>query len=298
MDKLQFARKRNVKECPCGESNKSGKFVPYEGYEDCGYCHGCSKTFLPERDKSRERDFTKFDRQPMEAATQYIDKAIMIASLRCYDKNNFARWLADLFGWEKAKTLIDRFFIGTAKDGNTVFWHLDEKQRVTAAKKMPYGPSGKRDRNKHPEFPFKVADGYRHCLFGLHQLGQYSPTTAINLVESEKSAIIGYSKMPQYCWLATGGANGLTKSKAQPLKGRKVIIIPDCDPAGRSGALSALAILKDMGCRAIIKDLMPALTDGTDIADIYTKAPEVYDRGQLMTVHGYPASFDDWNKSI
>ena len=41
-------RRQVVKHCPCGKSNKDGKFVPYIEYENKGYCHGCGETFLPE----------------------------------------------------------------------------------------------------------------------------------------------------------------------------------------------------------------------------------------------------------
>ncbi len=44
--RLDRDRKR-VKYCPCGDSNNSGKFVPYRGLENYGYCHSCNKTFMP-----------------------------------------------------------------------------------------------------------------------------------------------------------------------------------------------------------------------------------------------------------
>ena len=45
---LKLDKKRSrVKQCPCGKSNKDGKFAPYEGFEDKGYCHSCQQTFLP-----------------------------------------------------------------------------------------------------------------------------------------------------------------------------------------------------------------------------------------------------------
>lgn len=34
-------RRYQVKQCPCGKSNKDGKFVPFRGLEDRGYCHSC-----------------------------------------------------------------------------------------------------------------------------------------------------------------------------------------------------------------------------------------------------------------
>ncbi|MBK7097579.1 MAG: hypothetical protein IPH58_03420 [Sphingobacteriales bacterium] len=44
--KLEFDKKRfRIKHCPCGKSNKDGKFIPYKGLDNCGYCHSCGKTF-------------------------------------------------------------------------------------------------------------------------------------------------------------------------------------------------------------------------------------------------------------
>ena len=43
LDKKRF----RVKHCPCGKDNKDGKFVPYVGYENKGYCHSCGEIFLP-----------------------------------------------------------------------------------------------------------------------------------------------------------------------------------------------------------------------------------------------------------
>ncbi|MBT4969895.1 MAG: hypothetical protein HOM80_12890, partial [Bacteroidetes bacterium] len=57
LPKLELDKKRfRVKNCPCGKSNKDGKFVPYIGYEDKGYCHSCGETFLPDLLQSEQMD--------------------------------------------------------------------------------------------------------------------------------------------------------------------------------------------------------------------------------------------------
>ena len=39
LPELKFDKKRfRVKLCPCGKDNKDGKFVPYVGFENKGYC--------------------------------------------------------------------------------------------------------------------------------------------------------------------------------------------------------------------------------------------------------------------
>jgi hypothetical protein len=44
VQKLEGSRFR-VKRCPCGESNRDGKFVPFKGFQDRGYCHSCEAAY-------------------------------------------------------------------------------------------------------------------------------------------------------------------------------------------------------------------------------------------------------------
>jgi hypothetical protein len=44
--KLNSKNRFKVETCPCGKSNKDGKFVPFEYCVKFGYCHSCSETFL------------------------------------------------------------------------------------------------------------------------------------------------------------------------------------------------------------------------------------------------------------
>ncbi|HEY6975162.1 MAG TPA: DUF6371 domain-containing protein [Chitinophagaceae bacterium] len=44
--KLELDKRRSrVKYCPCGKKNYDGKFVPYEKFDDRGYCFSCEKCF-------------------------------------------------------------------------------------------------------------------------------------------------------------------------------------------------------------------------------------------------------------
>jgi len=51
-----------VPECPCGKSNRDGKFVPFvEGTRvltNAVYCHSCGRTFYP--DEKYEFDETQY----------------------------------------------------------------------------------------------------------------------------------------------------------------------------------------------------------------------------------------------
>ena len=46
LPKLELDKRRfKVKQCPCGKSNRDGKFVPFKDFEDKGYCHSCGLWF-------------------------------------------------------------------------------------------------------------------------------------------------------------------------------------------------------------------------------------------------------------
>lgn len=64
------------------------------------------------------------------------------------------------------------------------------------------------------------------CFFGEHLLAE-DTTMPVAIVESEKTAIIAFAKMPDYLWLATGSLNEFKASKLSVLKGRRVVAFPD-----------------------------------------------------------------------
>ena len=52
------------------------------------------------------------------------------------------------------------------------------------------------------------------------------------IVESEKTALIASVLLPNYLWLASGGAENLNKENVRPLRGRNVILFPDASKDG------------------------------------------------------------------
>ena len=105
-------------------------------------------------------------------------------------------------------------------------------------------------------------------MFGEFQLAAYPATAKVVMVESKKSAIIGYVHFPDFIWIATGGAMSLKKERAQVLRGRKVMIIPDMHLTGREGENKMQAVLKEVGCLTRILEIDKTREDGDDIADI------------------------------
>lgn len=317
MEKLVFARRRTeVKECPCGKSNRDGKFAPYLianlPSEQYGFCHSCSETFLPKREASEERFYRNAmsgnrnarrhalrnkascygswrgiyrnakvpvtvglrnaDRNTENAVTinnpgAFISQESVEPTLSHYRQNPFISWLHSFLPYTDVERAVRQFLIATGKHSATLFWYIDRQNRFRNAKRIRYGTDGHRLKAYKPYFLFKEADGYLPCLFGEHQLSEYSEEATIVLVESEKTAIIGFIHFPQYIWLATGGTSGLTEEKAQPLAGRCVIPLPDCDGPGRKAALRNTEILSSLGCSVQTLELDITRTDGLDAAD-------------------------------
>lgn len=116
---------------------------------------------------------------------------------------------------------------------STIFWQIDEDEKIRCAKVMLYDPeNGKRVKEPyshinwlHSELGLKDFN-IDQCLFGLHLLAEY-PEKDVAIVESEKTAIIMSIVMPEFIWMATGGAGNLNLNKLKSLKNRKIILYPD-----------------------------------------------------------------------
>lgn len=225
---LKFDKKRaRVKSCPCGKSNRDGKFVPFSGHDNEGYCHSCGETFLPELGRTPERIEI-----PKAKQCSYINSNTFKKSLTHYEANNFAQFLIDKFGKDVSGKVTSRYFIGTTRSGGTVFWQIDHSGKIRSGKIIQYNrETGKRIQEQPPTWvhsALQVRDfNLVQCLFGEHLLKGNSKACAV--VESEKTACIASIYFPDLIWLACGGKDGLKASKLQILKGRKVVLFPDLD---------------------------------------------------------------------
>ncbi len=258
-DLPKFQRnRRSVNVCPCGKDNRDEKFAPFVGYEDKGFCHSCGVTFMPDMPES---DIKPEPKQSKPEIIKHIDQSLMRRTMTAYHTNNFAK----VFTTAKDN---EEWALGTTKDGSVIFWLVDENKNICSAKKAAYLPTGKRDKSTYPIHLFKNKDGYKPCLFGLHRMFSYNTKTIICLVESEKSAIVATHHYPEYLWIATGGATGFTKRKANPLRQREILLFIDCDKAGRNNAPKTVSTLNEIGCKVRVIDLCPDKEDGTDVADI------------------------------
>jgi len=220
----------------------TGEYMP-EQYGKCDRDNSCTYHLNPYKDgynrKNNEQGKINLARnKPIIKAipdkVSFITEDILKLSLGNYERNNFVKFLLQLFGKEITEQLIGKYFIGTTKywNGATVFWKIDILGRNTAGKIMLYNPAtGKRIKE-----PFNHVDSVHNmlklpepkpfqCLFGEHlSKGNNKP---VAIVESEKSAIIASVYFPEYIWLATGSLVMLTRERCKVLKGRNVTLFPD-----------------------------------------------------------------------
>lgn len=241
---LKFDTNRTrVAFCPCGKDNDDGKFAPFVGFDDCGYCHGCGENFFPKRDRAQDRHYEPS--APVEA--QYLSHEILEAS-RAADNieyNGLAVFLGGLaeqgyFTHEELWTAWDAYKIGTTIGGHTVFPMLgidyEETLHVRTGQMIRYDKqTGKRNKKDIPPVDwlhrsFKIPnEATRKCFFGEHLLaGNDKP---IGIVEAPKTALICAIYKPNaFVWLATCGKSGTktaSKEVCAPLVGRSVTLFPD-----------------------------------------------------------------------
>lgn len=161
------------------------------------------------------------------------------------------------------------------RNDTTVFWQIDNRERIRAAKVMQYDRvKGKRIKKpynhinwlhkviKEPDFNLK------QCLYGLHLINSdYQKDIAI--VESEKTAIIMSIILPSYIWLATGSKSNFKFELLEPLKKRNCFAYPD---KGEFESWSKKAIeLNGQGFKIVVSNLLETINSckGIDLVDYY-----------------------------
>ena len=217
-------------------------------------------------------------------------------------QDDLVNWLRTGIKWDSAQCaridqVLSDYRLGySSKSFMTVFWQIDEKGNVRTGKMMRYKPDGHRDRESKYTFDFVHATLFRskgcpdysddkqemkQCLFGLHLLHRYEePRIAqtVNLVESEKTAIImaiAYGNNPQSMWMATGGMENLTEEKLAPIikAKKKIVCWPD-----RDGIDKWKKRISELDCKEITINTKPVTEwwqpgdgDKADIADVVVR---------------------------
>ena len=221
----------------------------------------------------------------LEIPRPYVGRTMQIAGEQTII---FIEWLR-LLPWDdeqraRLQQTLWMYCVGGWKDGRVVFWQIDHNGIPRAAKLMKYLEDGHRDKEAHPGWIYNQ-DGCRQQLepdkheiikplFGSHLLNRY-PKAVINIVESEKTAIIManyYDDFDSQIWLACGGLKFLQLDSLQPLidQGRTIWLWPDKD--GREAWQTVCDKLGYDHCRVYTHFFdtcwTPADGDKADIADI------------------------------
>ncbi len=240
--------------------------------KEYGVCFACGTSKYPGRSETTA-DPDKGPEVNGQHPFRYIPLQVVEQTMTAYRANPFVQFLKRTAGAAVTEKIIRHFRIGTARNGGTVFWYFDKDGFCRKPKVVFYASDGHRIKNDPRRKPhcagYITAKGYRLTLFGEQQLnpGLYPGNTPVVLVESEKTVCVGYAFLPEYIWLATGGAGSLNPARAAALAGRQVIILPDADPAGREGAEKCLRLLERLAIEAQVRDLFSYSEDHTDLAD-------------------------------
>jgi len=187
----------------------------------------------------------------LENKPDYIFLDVLKKTLSNYGQNSFVQFLSDLFRDDinAVRDVLQKYYIGTWKDGLTVFWQIDTRVKIRTGKLMRFDMrTGKRQivrswtkdgemhelkaywmhkelitqKTLHANFNLK------QCFFGEHLLTK-EPNLPIAIVEAEKTAIICAICFPEMLWLAVGAKGYLTDEKFKIFASRKVLLFPDAD---------------------------------------------------------------------
>ena len=293
--------------CPkCGKSGEFARYVNLETGEylasDVGRCNRqgkCGYHFTPtnyfienptatakpisgkklKNAASKKRRFSvRMTRSPLQKP-DYIESDIFQKTLVNYEANSFVQFLFDLFPEDAAaiEKAVKDYFLGTTRDGKTVFWQIDRNGNIRTGKIIAYDrETGKR--HKYPNWVHALLSRFgkypenmqpEKCFFGEHLLNENSQAVAI--VEAEKTAVIASICFPQFVWLASGGLDQLSLKKINSLAGRKIILYPDAngfarwsriveEAARRGFAISISSLLENLATDA-------QKENGDDLAD-------------------------------
>ncbi|MDW5287202.1 DUF6371 domain-containing protein [Formosa sp. PL04] len=253
---------------------------------NCAYHYPPRKYFQDHKIHANYRIKTFTPKTKTKVEVSFHKKADLQATLSGYEKNNFVQYLYSNFDAFKVDSMVKDYKIGTAQThyNGTVFWQIDDLQKIRAGKIIKYDKQGHRTKYINwvhaIQLKRKVIKTFHlnQCLFGLHLL--YTNSKTIAIVESEKTACVMSLLFDKYVWMATGSLNGLNKTKLNKLKNRTIILYPDLGMRGLNGSpftqwKAKMEDLNTLGFDIKISDLLELKSaenerlKGLDIADYF-----------------------------
>ncbi|MBD8387925.1 DUF6371 domain-containing protein [Dysgonomonas sp. BGC7] len=199
--------------------------------DNCGYHYAPKQYFIDNHIScDSKKEYLQRSNPTHKPKPSFIDIESLKKTLSNYEQNQFVQWLAGIVGEEQTREAIERYFVGTSRNGGTCFWQIDLQRKIRTGKIIVYGEDGHRRKDILPpvQWAHKVLGAnfiLSQCLFGEHLL--HDATKKVAIVESEKTAIIASIYLPDMIWLACGGSEGLNFDRCSVLKGRNVVLFPD-----------------------------------------------------------------------
>ena len=221
--------------------------------------------------------------EPAEPVYTYIPMAMVDELLSM--ESSLCRCLVQMFHPRAVEWLVEEYRLGcysmNGLDDYTVFPSIDWLGRVCNLKVQHYETDIDAPRFAHSDqgtcwlgsmwvnegkLP-KGAVFRSDCLFGEHQLTRY-PNSTVALVESPKNALFGALAFPKLTWVAAGSKSMLKRKVLQPLQGRDVIVVPDCDALEEwTAKINGMADLANFTVSDFCRRVAPEGQPKFDIAD-------------------------------
>lgn len=203
-------------------------------------------------------------------------------SILAKNENNFVQFLKTIFSEDEVKEAVLKYLICNSNrwSGATVFWQIDNYERVHAGKILSYNQeTGKRSKSGdgkalidwvHSILKKKgILEGFNlnQCLFGLHLIKEVEGNV-IGLVESEKTAVLMSLFKPKYIWMATGSKSGFKYELLKPIQRYRIIAFPD--KSEYNDWLIKAKQLNGLNFDIIVNEWLEQSNykDGTDLADV------------------------------
>ncbi|MCX7546737.1 DUF6371 domain-containing protein [Xanthomarina sp. F1114] len=266
--------------------NETGETMN-ENFGRCDRQTKCGFFEIPKGNPAKEFEYKYEAPKPV----SYHNYNLVSQSGRNYQNNNFIQFVKSLFGSEATKEIIKKYLIGTSKKwkGATVFWQIDNQQKVRHGKIMLYNPeTGKRQKNdlgkayiSSVRSVLKLKDyNLKQCLFGLHLINETEDRSCA-IVESEKTAVLMSLFKPEYVWLATGSKSGFKYEYLKPLRNYKIIGFPD--KSEYNDWQNKAIELKSLGFSISISEYLETTNyeKGTDLADVLINEDLTYNKPVL-----------------
>ena len=245
-----------------------------ENFGRCDRESKCGFFEKPKGEKLSKHEYIHKKPKP----TSFHEYSLVSKSGRNFKENNFIQFVKHLFGDIATKEVIKKYLIGTSKkwNGATVFWQIDNAQKVRHGKIMLYDVvSGKRKKNQSGKAYISSVrselklDSFKlnQCLFGLHLINE-TESRSVAIVESEKTAVLMSVFKPDYVWLATGSNSGFKYEYLKPLRSYTIIGFPD---KSEYNSWSDKAIeLNSLGFNITVSKWLEETNykEGTDLADV------------------------------